>query len=83
MIMTYESTYESKYIRDCREKRMALPSISIVKYYDLPLCSKGVYEDFDGTAANWKGKKTIIMGCIDPKLGHSLGIEDVHFRIGG
>lgn len=75
------TSYRS-HIEQIRDHRAALPAISIAKYYDLPSCSKGIYEDFDGTAANWKGKKTIIMGCIDPKLGHSLGVEDVHFRIG-
>jgi len=65
-----------------RERLSSLPSITFSAYEKLPSCCKGVYEDFDGTAANWKGLRTVIMGMIKPELGHKLGVEGIHFRIG-
>lgn len=65
-----------------RERKSNLPSITRGAYDKLPSCCKGIYEDFDGTAVNWKGLRTVVMGMIDPKLGHQLGVETVHFRIG-
>lgn len=54
--------------------------VSKEKWDSIPSDYKGVWADIYGTHPEWKGKRTVLSGCISDQIG-TLFIEGVHFII--
>lgn len=60
-----------------------MKTITAKDYFKTSKDYRDVYQDYDGTTPQWKGRRTILMSCIPGEPHGGLGIEGVHFEIKG
>lgn len=51
------------------------------KWRSIPNDYKSVWKDYCNEKPEWIGKRVVMAGCIKPKEGTKLLVEDVHFVI--
>ena len=55
--------------------------INVEKWNSISNDCKGVFSDYHGDNPEWKGKKTVMEGCLVKNASSKLLIEGVHFVI--